>query len=125
MTDQIVYGKWGRPNGPNEMNCPWCTRNHFPPTEADDADCTCVQWCGGSNCTQEAPAPDTAALIGAYEAAEAERDDARAVALMLKKILNSMPVFLDEIIGEDVWDELPDWFTDEDNGRSFWGGGDA
>ncbi|ACU71816.1 hypothetical protein Caci_2907 [Catenulispora acidiphila DSM 44928] len=121
----IAHRKWGNPNGPAEMNCPWCTRGHFPPTEADDADCTCVQWCGSPDCTAETPDPDTAALIGAFEAVSAERDDARAVALMLKKILASMPTFLDEIVGEEVWDELPDWFTDEDNGRSFWGGGDA
>lgn len=58
------------------------------------------------------------------EKAKRERGDARAVALMLKNLLASMPTFLDELIGEDVWDELPDWFTDEDRGRDLWGGDD-
>ena len=124
MTDQIVYGKWGRPNGTDEMNCPWCTRNHFPPTEADDADCTCVQWCGGSDCTSEAPDPDTAELIGVFEAVREERDDARAVALMMKRAINQMPLTVYAFLGVD-YEEMPDWFTGDDNGRDMWGGGDA
>lgn len=126
MTAQIIYGKWDKPNGPAETDCPWCTREHFPPTQGvDDADCTCTQWCGGGDCTQEAPDPDTAGLIGVYEAVSDERDDARAVALMMKDLLSSVTGGLDEVISEELWDELPDWFTGDDNGRDIWGGGDA
>lgn len=56
---------------------------------------------------------------------QAERDDARAVALMLKDLLGSATGGLDEVISEEVWDQLPDWFTGDDNGRGLWGGGDV
>jgi hypothetical protein len=79
MADQLAGGKWAQLNGPSELTCPWCTRNHFPPSDADDADCTCCKWCGGSDCTAEAPDPDTAALIGAYEAVQVELETSRHV----------------------------------------------
>jgi hypothetical protein len=56
--------------------------------------------------------------------AERERDDARNVALLCRDVLQQMPTFLDELLGVDL-EELPDWFTDEDNEREFWGGGDV
>lgn len=87
-TSEPIGGKWAQPNGPSELDCPWCTRNCFPPNDADDADCTCQQWCGTPDCTQEGPDPDTAALAGAYEAAEAELDE-------LRELLGSIWLYVD------------------------------
>lgn len=47
--------------------------------------------------------------------------DARAIAVMCRDILNSMPVSLEDFF-EDEWDDLPDWFTRNNNGREIWGG---
>jgi hypothetical protein len=47
--------------------------------------------------------------------------DARAIAVMCRDILDSMPVGLDEFF-EGVWDDLPNWFTRNHNGREIWGG---
>lgn len=124
MTAETIYGKWDKPNGPAETNCPWCTREHFPPTqEVTDADCTCIQWCGSPDCTQEVPDPDTAALIGVYEAVSDERDDARDIALLMKRAISQMPFDLYEWLGVER-EEMPDWLTGADNGRDIWGGGD-
>jgi len=47
-------------------------------------------------------------------------EDARAVALACKSILNQMPVMLSDFF-EDDWGSMPDWFTGENNGREVWG----
>lgn len=137
MSADIVYGKWDKPNGPAETDCPWCTREYVPPTSAGAslpplclasaqsdvsavADCTCTQWCG-SDCTQEAP--DPAALIGVYEAVSDERDDARDIALLMKRAISQLPFDLYEWLGVER-EEMPDWLTGDDNGRDIWGGGD-
>lgn len=48
-------------------------------------------------------------------------EDARAVALACKNILNQMPVMLSDFF-EDDWNAMPDWFTGEDNGNELWVG---
>ena len=88
-TDELPGGKWAQPNGPSELDCPWCTRNCFPFHDADDADCTCVKWCGTPDCTCEAPDPDTAALIVAFDAVQTERDRLAARVAVLEAMLCS------------------------------------
>ena len=53
----------------------------------------------------------------------AERDDARAVAVLCRQAIDQMPLGMDEFLGTE-YDELPDWFTGWNNGRDIWGGGD-
>lgn len=48
-------------------------------------------------------------------------EDARDVALACKNILNQMPVFVADFFEGD-WENMPDWFTGEDNGNDVWVG---
>lgn len=54
----------------------------------------------------------------------AQRDDARALAILCRQAIDQMPIMLSEFIGVD-YEELPGWFVGYDNGREMWGGGDA
>lgn len=50
--------------------------------------------------------------------------DAREVALLCLNMFRGAPTGLDELFGAETWAMLPDWFTDESNGRLLWNGGE-
>lgn len=52
-----------------------------------------------------------------------ERDDARDIALLMKRAISQLPFDLYEWLGVER-EEMPDWLTGDDNGRDIWGGGD-
>lgn len=60
-------------------------------------------------------------LAGARE----EIEDARDLALCLKSILRQLPSTLESLDPELAWENLPDWFTGNDQGVEFWRGPDA
>ena len=64
------------------------------------------------------PDPDVAHM----SSTDALLADARAVALLCRNVLKDMPIGLGEVLGVD-YEDLPDWFTGDQQGRLLWGGG--
>lgn len=47
-------------------------------------------------------------------------EDARALALHLKSILRQLPSTLESLDPELAWENLPDWFTGDEQGVTLW-----
>ena len=47
-------------------------------------------------------------------------EDARALALRLKDILRQFPSTLESLDPDLAWENLPDWFTGDDQGVKLW-----
>lgn len=119
----------------------WFRRNGHPmpdPLNDPDEEVPCTLGCGTDLVAENGTKlplllADLDAVVDAVAEQErdeapqlrAQRDNARAVALMLCEALREGPVGLDEAIGEHIWGKLPDWVTGDSNGRDMWGGGDA
>lgn len=48
-------------------------------------------------------------------------EDARALAVLCRDVLKELPADLSDMLGVE-WEDLPDWFTGDDQGRATWGG---
>lgn len=59
-------------------------------------------------------------ISDALETLAYQVEDARALALYLKGILHQLPTTLEGLDPNLAWENLPDWFTGEDQGVLWW-----